>query len=326
MFQLRLWRVPIDERLVTFLLFIAVSVVYFFLMPQAGDFHWSESPRNALDGAFVLDLVKDLPFADPKGWAYDYYLKYPAVTILFYPPLVHVELALVFAVFGVSHVAAGGLMAAHAGLLAAGVYRISRRLTGPGWSVMVATVTVFSPEMLHWGRQILLEMPMVSLLVWSGYFWLRFLEHGRRGQLVAAALLFLLAIYTKQTAIFMALAFIASLLLARGKAALSDRAIWAASLLFSCRLDSVADCSVEIRAVQPGVRDDHPGTGCRALVHRQSHTFTPRRHTWGCPRWWPLWRRSALPRRCLSRGADLCGATTSLISSYWLGRCPHTAC
>ena len=78
--------------LASVLLLAIVCIGMFLTAPQHGEFWWSETSSNALDGAFVHDLIRDMPLSDPKGWAVRYYLQYPALSILFYPPLFHVVL------------------------------------------------------------------------------------------------------------------------------------------------------------------------------------------------------------------------------------------
>src|SRR6266852_9337259 len=93
------------------LLFLAVLIL-FQTSPTNGDFWWSDAPRHALDGAFYRDLLHDLPLDRIKEYAIDYYLQYPALTILFYPPLFPLVEALFFALFGVSHTTAQMAVAA----------------------------------------------------------------------------------------------------------------------------------------------------------------------------------------------------------------------
>lgn len=61
---------------------IIIGVLFLTGAPMDGSFSWGDSPRHALNGAFIMDLFKDLPFDDPVGYAYNYYSQYPALTIL----------------------------------------------------------------------------------------------------------------------------------------------------------------------------------------------------------------------------------------------------
>ena len=66
---------------------------------MAGDFSYSDAPRHALNGVFIKDMVAAFPWRDPAGYAMQYYVQYPALSILFYPPLFYVISAPFYALF-----------------------------------------------------------------------------------------------------------------------------------------------------------------------------------------------------------------------------------
>lgn len=175
--------------------------------PLGGDFLLSESPRNALNGAFVLDLLREKPLLDPLGWAGDYYLRYPALTILFYPPLFYGVLAIFYALFGVSQMSAMACMGSFAFVLACGVYTLGRRIASPNAALAGALLLLAAPETIQTGQQVLLEIPMMALATWGAVF---LAQYGDRlsqvragpGSLVLAAAFLVIAVYTKQTALF----------------------------------------------------------------------------------------------------------------------------
>ncbi len=94
------------ERLLAWAAVLLSVLLLFAQAPHGGDFYWSDSPRHALNGVFVMDLIKTMPLDDPAGYAYRYYAQYPALTILFYPPLFYAISAPLYAVFGVSQATA----------------------------------------------------------------------------------------------------------------------------------------------------------------------------------------------------------------------------
>src|SRR5271167_1204525 len=110
---------------------LAVAVLLLFkTSPTQGDFWWSDAPRHAMDGVFYYDLARALPVAHPKQWAVNYYLQYPAVTVLTYPPLFALVEALFFALFGVSHATAQLTVSAFFLVTAWGAYVLARRWLG----------------------------------------------------------------------------------------------------------------------------------------------------------------------------------------------------
>src|SRR6185437_4221301 len=94
--------------------------------PKSDDFFWSDAPRHALNGAFVLDLLRDHPLQNLSVWAMAYCARYPALTILFYPPFFYGVEAAFFAVFGVSHASAQLAVWFFAFLLGLGAFAFGR--------------------------------------------------------------------------------------------------------------------------------------------------------------------------------------------------------
>jgi hypothetical protein len=206
------------------------AAAFFWTMPKAGEFWWSEAPRNALNGAFVLDLLLAAPLSNPVAWAYDYYLRYPALTILFYPPLLHVVLGGVFLLFGVSHAAAAACIAAFAFAFATGVHALARRVCDAPAALAVAMLALAAPQVLTWGRQIMLELPMLAFMVWAAVWSLRYAEESRPRQLVFATALMLCALYTKQTSFVIVPAVAAMLLGMHGASLLKRPHVWVVGL------------------------------------------------------------------------------------------------
>lgn len=198
---------------ISYLLLATMAGALFWTAPRSGDFWWSEAPRNALNGAFVLDFIKAMPLASPMQWAQQYYYQYPALTILFYPPMLHFFLAGFYALFGVSHNTAVICLSFFSFALAAGLYSTARRLVSRSAALAGALLFFSAPEVVTWAQQIMLEIPMMAFAVWSSYFLLRYCDLERSRDLIASAVLMVAALYTKQIAGVIAVALAAALLI-----------------------------------------------------------------------------------------------------------------
>lgn len=214
------------------LLTLALLVGLLYLgAPSGNTFSWSDAPRHALNGVFIKDLFAAAPFGDPAGYAYAYYAKYPALTILFYPPLFYAISAPFYALFGVSENTALLVIGLHYIAFAWGSWRLFRFWLGQ-WQALAATVMlVAAPEIAFWGRQVMLEIPSLAFSVWSAVLFTRYRRESRSSLLYWALLLLVLAMYTKLTAGFMALVYAATLLAERRGALLRDRHAWGAAIL-----------------------------------------------------------------------------------------------
>ena len=215
----------LKERIFAAAVFLVGAVLLFLTAPHHGEFWWSDAPRHALNGAFIKDLIATMP-AHPAAWAMQYYVKYPALTILFYPPLFYVILAPFYALFGVSHATAIGVELLHYFALAFGLYVLSRRWVSPLVAIGVGLSVMAAPGIALWGRQVMLEVPSVAFAIWAAVALESYLGDGRAPRLYLAAFLLLCATYTKITTIFLFPVFALVLLVAEGPKVLRERRTW----------------------------------------------------------------------------------------------------
>jgi 4-amino-4-deoxy-L-arabinose transferase-like glycosyltransferase len=225
------WRTAaFDHRTYIFIL-LAITMGMYFDLPRRGDIDWPDASRHALNGAFVLDFIQQLPWRHPIEFAYDYYRQWPALTILFYPPLFYGILAVVYAVFGVSEASALLTELAFLFLLAWGAFRLSRHWLDPPPALAVALLLLGAPELAFWGRQIMLDVPAYAFLVWAAEFLVRHLKSGQKWPLFGAVICAVAAAYTKYNAIFFVVPIAISLLYAYGWRVFRQRAVLQAAAL-----------------------------------------------------------------------------------------------
>jgi Dolichyl-phosphate-mannose-protein mannosyltransferase len=217
---------------------LLVCFVFFVMLsaPMRGAFEWQDAPRHAMNGVFIHDLFRDLPFKDPRGWAEAFYAKSPAVTILFYPPLVPVILAIFYALLGISHETALLVIGLFYASLATGTYLLARRMLEPLPAFLAAACLVLAPEVTMWGRQVMLEIPMLALLVWSSWFLFKFVDTSQWHHLIASALLMVAAVNTKQTALLIIPAFVWVLCVSKGISLFKNRRLWFLVIICSIAL------------------------------------------------------------------------------------------
>ncbi len=216
------------------LLLLGVAVLLLFLTsPRAGNFWWSDAPRHAMDGVFYYDLARALPFSHPKQWAMDYYLQYPALSVLFYPPLFPLVEAVFFGLFGVSNAVAQLTVSAFLLATACGAYFLTRQWVSRTAAFATALLFIGTPGMALWGRQVMLEVPAFAFVMWSAYFLFRYLRTRKPLDLYLMVLLVLAGVYTKQTIIFISFAYLLTLLFVERATLFRRREIWWSAALFT---------------------------------------------------------------------------------------------
>jgi hypothetical protein len=226
-----------------------VAAVFWIASPKDGDFAWSDAPRHAMNGIFGLDRLKERPIADPKGWAEAYYIQYPALSILFYPPLFSFVLAGFYAAFGLSHETAQAAVAVFHMALMSGMYILARRWLPWPYAIGAALALGAAPEIGLWARQVMLDIPAYALLLWSVVFLLRYLSADRLSDLFVTTALLLASLYTKQNAIFAVVPMAAVVLYAKGWSELRRLPVLATAAFFLVALLPLVFLQLEFGSV-----------------------------------------------------------------------------
>lgn len=188
----------------TLLVALAAASLVRFL--GVGTFRYSDASRHAMDGVFVLDVLRHLPQALRSPWEYaaDYYAHYPALGFFFYyPPLFAVVEAVFFKLFGVSAATARLAVAATFSLGIGVWFWFLRRLMGDFYAFCACLLLLGIPQTVHTGRMVMLEPPTVALAMAAlCAFWL-FAEEGQERAGWWWAALTVGAVFCKQTAAFL---------------------------------------------------------------------------------------------------------------------------
>lgn len=219
------------EVLLCLFLFSAILILS-ATAPTEGNFWWSDAPRHALNGVFVKDFLSDWPIENPKEYAYQYYLKYPALTILFYPSIFYFISVPFYAVFGFSHAVAQSVVSLHYLVLAGGMYLFARHWLSSIPSFAATMVLISSPEVALWGRQVMLEIPALAFVIISAVALMRYRRRGGIWRLYVCAALLLCAVYIKLTALFLLPVFGMVLLRDHGWPIFQEKHSWIIAGLF----------------------------------------------------------------------------------------------
>lgn len=184
------------------LLFLVSSAALLFSSHLDGGFWWSDSARHALNSVFLTDVVRDFPISRLRDYAIDYFFQYPALTILFYPPLFYISTIPFLLLFPESHFIVQFVVALYSFFLMWGSYKISRFYLDVLPSAMLAISFVFLPEMALWGRQVMLEIPAMCFLIWGVYFYLKYTQTNVIKDFYFCLFFVLCGLYTKLSLVF----------------------------------------------------------------------------------------------------------------------------
>lgn len=251
--------------------YVLVAALAFATAHTGGDFWWSDAPRHALNGLFVLDFVKELPFSDPVGFAERYYVQYPSLTILFYPPLTYAIMAAAYGLFGETHaVAQATISVFFAGVLFVS-QAIARRYLPTAWAVVATLLFACAPQFLFWSRQVMVDTPAIFFQLAAALALLRYTDQWQPRWIWLSCAAFVAAVYCKYNVAFAAPALVGALLAAGGIRVLVRREVLAAAVVSAIALIPAAVLMIwfgreNVASVQGSLRDDLPVTDIRAWL------------------------------------------------------------
>lgn len=192
--------------LVPAILLVLTAVIYGHGWTRSqGEF--IDAPHHLLNGIFVLDALRNpgSAFSDPKAFAINYYQHFPAVNIGYYPPVFPIAEALVMAVGGVSAPAGQFTVMLFAMLATVFAFAWFRLRFDEFWAAAATALLMFAPYLVYWGRDIMLELPVLACVL-GAMVWFERLLRAERPQWfdsVIWTLLTILAMWTKQHALIL---------------------------------------------------------------------------------------------------------------------------
>ena len=181
----------------------AFAVLLFLTTPTAGDFWWFDSPRHAMNSVYLHDLIFNGGLTHPIEFSRDYYRRYPAINVGFYPPFLYISTVPFLAIFGASHGVAQAVVTLYGLMAGAMTYLICMRKADRLMSVSTALCVMAIPSTALWVRQVQLDVPAVALILTTVYCLIRYLDDGKKSSLFATCVFLGLAILTRVQAIFL---------------------------------------------------------------------------------------------------------------------------
>lgn len=204
----------IDSRYWLIPLTLAAVVIWGPQITQGG-FGWSDAPLHVMDGVFLRDMLVHWRGGESlHDWACQYYARYPTLgLIVYYPPFFAVVEAIMFLIFGISAVVARATVILFALVALFACYWVARQLLDQDSAIFAAAIWAALPSTVLWSRQVMLEAPTVAMILLSCGLYLKFRANRQNVRwLAAAAALWVLAVLTKQWAVFIAPVFVIDLI------------------------------------------------------------------------------------------------------------------
>jgi len=193
---------------------LVIGAVQYYVTPSSEPFFNNDETRHVMTGVYVHDFLRDLPLSRPKDHVVAYYLQYPALGLLVWPPCFYVIEGLAMSVFGTSFEVGRGLIALFGVVGLAYFFALVRRLRSPRDAALATLLLALCPLVFLFSHQVMLEVPMLALMLAAIFHFQRYLEEAHRLDLFLTSVASALAALTRYDAVVL-LPFFAILIIAR---------------------------------------------------------------------------------------------------------------
>jgi len=163
---------------------------------------YPDADRILMDGVFIHDFLKDLPLTHIYQYTIEYYAQYPALSIGYRPPFFPFIEGIFNSLFGVNIWSSRLALLSFALIGLSCWFDLLRRSYDTNIAISASLFLVTTPFFATWGWYTMSELPVLSMMMSTGYFFFRYIENDKPVFLYTAAFLFCLSVWTKQTAVF----------------------------------------------------------------------------------------------------------------------------
>ncbi|HEX3876705.1 MAG TPA: glycosyltransferase family 39 protein [Bryobacteraceae bacterium] len=226
----------------TLLTIVAVFAIYWLAIlgyqrvngaAQAGFWGYTDEPSHYVSGLLVRDYLQSGFHETPLHYALRYYDHVPYFAIGYWPPLFYAVEGVWMCLFGLSRTSALALVAMIGAGCALLVFLCLRRRVG-GWTACGAGFLFLLMPAVRWSEGMVMTDLLVALFSFSALMaFARFLDTPRTRWIVAFAFLAAAAIFTKNSAAFLALTVPLAILFAGRWRLLMNPRLWIAPFLIA---------------------------------------------------------------------------------------------
>lgn len=210
---------------------LAIGLAHALTYQPSEPFFYNDETRHVMTGVYFRDLLYDLPVSHLRDYTVRYYLQYPALGLLVWPPFFYFLEGLLMSIFGTSIVVSKMLVFLFAVMACSYLYLLARRSHGSLKAAIAALVFGFSPLVFVYSHYVMLEVPTLALGLAATYHFIRYLDLMRRRDLLFAGLAAALAALTRFDAVYLLPLFIILILVRKRWELLWRREVLAVAVL-----------------------------------------------------------------------------------------------
>jgi hypothetical protein len=204
------------DSLILLAVIFALGLSHILVWQSTEPFFYNDETRHVMTGVYFRDLLHDMPVTTLRDYTINYYLQYPALGLLVWPPFFYFVEGLFMGVFGTSLLVSKALIGVFAAVACIYLFQLVRRTHDTTRAAIAVLIFGLAPLIFQHSHYVMLEIPTLALGLAAIYHFIRYLDVDRRSHLLLAALASALSALTRFDAIYLLPLFLI-LLMARGR-------------------------------------------------------------------------------------------------------------
>ena len=192
------------DRAVLAGLLLVLALAHVAAYTRSEPYFNGDETRHVMTGVYVRDVLADRPFSSLRDYSVHYYLHYPALGLLVWPPFFYLVEGLFMLAFGTCFLAARVVVGLFALLACVYLFGLARKTRGTLTAALAVLFFGLSPLVFGYSGQVMLEVPTLALALMTLYHCRRYLDEGRRLHLVLCCLATALTALTRFDGVFLA--------------------------------------------------------------------------------------------------------------------------
>lgn len=184
-------------------LLLALAVAHAVVYRTSEPFFYNDETRHVMTGVYFRDLLFDVPVGNLREYTISYYLQYPSLGLLVWPPFFHALEGLLMSVFGTSMAVPLALVGLFAAAACAYLFLLVCRTHDLPRAAAAVLLFGLAPLVFEYSHYVMLEVPTLALALGAIYHFTRYLDSERRRDLALAALFSALAALTRFDAVYL---------------------------------------------------------------------------------------------------------------------------
>ena len=175
-----------------------------------------DMPKYLMNGAYLYDLLRDLPVSNPLTHISHYFARYPALSLGHHSLILPLAEIPFYAVFGISVFSARLAVVAFMLLAALALFFLVKAEYDETVAFLSTLLMITTPIVVRNARIVMSEIPTLALVIVTVYLFHRYLATNRRLHLFATVVVLLLSLCSKPLAVFLVPVLLFQLLIQEG--------------------------------------------------------------------------------------------------------------